>query len=439
MRLLPPHFSKALILENPSPALDDLLLQQGIEPERLPEAATQDRALVLRRLAEGQHDLIFKRSRFAIDDAVLDASPNLAAIMLCCIGDDSVDKTACARRGVLVMNDPVSNGRSVAEMVLGEIICLARRIFTANDAGRTHLWTKSSMRRYEVNGKRLGLIGLGHIGKQVARLGEAIGMEIVFYDRAEVAREVGLALGYQALGSTAEVFAQSDVVTLHVSATDPGGKSNENFVTFDDFALLASERGENSPRLFINASRGFLYPVDDLKRAIQEGHVRAAAVDVFPEEPGSTQDAWHNPYADMEAVVTTPHIGAATQEAQPRIATRIAGTTRLLNRQGTVRDTVYSPRRVIGVNADTPYHVLTVVHSDARGTKKAIDDSLYEAGVSNLQSNHRDFPAYGIAYDVNAIDAPLSDDQIAALVANAQRLSGRDDAIRSLRQFSITS
>ncbi len=437
MRYLQPRFTKALILEHPDPSLDDYLREQGIEPERLPKSATADVEAVLRRLEAGQHDLIFKRSRFEVDDRVLSASKNLAAIMLCCIGDDSVDKEACARAGVLVMNDPVSNGRSVAEMVLGEIICMARRIFRANDAGRQHLWTKSNRRRYEVKGKTLGLIGLGSIGKQVAQLGEALDMDIIFYDSAELAREVGVTLGWQACGSMMEVFQQSDFLSVHVSAEDRRGHSNKDLISYEHFTQLGAHKGENSPRGFINASRGFLYDPEDLKRAVNEGHVASAAIDVFPDEPGSRDETWDNPYAKVDEIVTTPHIGAATQEAQPRIAAHVAGTTRLFNKFGTVRDTVFSPRRTIGVSAETPYWVLAIVHSDARGTKKAIDDSLYDAEASNLQSNHRDFPKYGLAYDVNAIDRPLTDAQIQRLIAHAQALSGDPTAIRSLRQFQV--
>jgi len=436
-RRLNPRFKKAIILEEPDPSLDDYLRQQGIEPERLPRSATQDVDGVIQRLKEGQHDLLYKRSKFPVDEQVLQASQNLAAIMLCCIGDDTVDKSACAREGVLVLNDPVSNGRSVVEMVIGEMIGLARRIFSANEAGRRHLWTKDSSRRYELLGKSLSIIGLGNIGKQVAKLADAMGMDVHFYDKSEIAREVGSTLGWTACTSLDEAFRKADFVTLHVSAEDPKGHPNRGMIEFDHFRQLAAARGENSPRGFINAARGFLYDPTDLKRAVEEGHVRAAAVDVFPEEPGSPDEEWHNPYADVEEVVTTPHIGAATQEAQPRIAAHMATSTQMLNEQGMVRDTVFAPGQTIGVNAEPPYWALAVVHSDVRGTKKAIDDSIYEAGASNLQSNHRDFPDFGIAYDVSAIDQPLDDAQLDGMIERAVELSGDTDAIRSIRQFKV--
>jgi D-3-phosphoglycerate dehydrogenase len=314
---------------------------------------------------------------------------------------------------------------------------LARRLYTANRSGRQHRWTKESTRRYELMDKTLSIIGLGNIGKQLARLADSFGMDICFYDESDVAQEVGTTLGWTSCGSISEAFRKGDFVTVHVSAEDPQGHSNEGLLNYDHFRQLGADRPENSPRAFINAARGFLYDPQDLRRAVDEGHVRAAAVDVFPEEPGSADEDWTNPYADLDNVFTTPHIGAATQEAQPRIASRMATSTRLLNEQGTVRDTVFGQGHTIGVNAEPPHWILAVVHSDVRGTKKAIDDTIYEAGASNLQSNHRDFPDLGIAYDVNAIDRPLSDAQLHNLIEEAASLSDDPRSIRTLRQFKV--
>ena len=220
-RFLNAHFQKALILEQPDPSLDDYLRKQGIEPDRVPKPDCYDQDAMVERLREGQHDLIYKRSKFVVDEDVVQASDNLAAVMLCCIGDDSVDKPACADEGVLVLNDPVSNGRSVVEMVIGEMIVLARRLYTANESGRQHRWTKDSTRRYELMDKTLSVVGLGNIGKQLARLADAFGMNICFYDRSDVAREVGTTLGWTSCGSLSEAFRRADFVTVHASAEDP--------------------------------------------------------------------------------------------------------------------------------------------------------------------------------------------------------------------------
>ena len=436
VRYLNSKFQKALILEHPDPSLDDYLRQQGIEPHRVD---TQDEDEVVALLEEGQHDLLYKRSRFVVNERVLQASENLAAIMLCCIGDDSVDKHACADEGVLVMNDPISNGWSVVELVFGEMITLARRIFEAEKATSKNEWTKDNIHRFELRDKSLSIIGLGNIGKQVAKMAEAFHMEVNFYDSDEVAQEVGNTLGWNQCGSISEAFREGDFVTVHVSAEDHRGHSNEGLLNYEEhFSQLAANRGENSPRIFINASRGFLYDPSDLIRAVEDGKVDYASVDVYPTEPGSKGDAWTNPYSDYDRILNTPHIGAATQEAQPRIAKHKATTTQLFDCYGTVRDTVYAPGHTIGVEAEDPDVILSVVHSDERGTKKAVDDCIYEAGLSNLRSSHRDFPRYGFAYDVNAVDKPLTREQLGRLVEEARDISGDESAIRSIRVIDVS-
>lgn len=439
VRYLNSSFKKALILENPDSSLDDYLRRQGIEPHRLPKSMTQDVAAVLDVLREGQHDLIYKRSRFIVDEAVLTASEKLAGIMLCCIGDDSVDKEACAKHGILVTNDPISNARSVVELVFGEMLCLARRIFDANDKIHHNVWTKNNKARYEIKGKNLGILGLGNIGKQVAQMGEAFGMNIFFFDDSELAKEVGQTLGWTLCGSINELFEQSDFLTIHVSSENSRGQTNLNMLNYTHFSKLGAGRGDNSPRILINAGRGFLFEPDELKRAIDEESVKFAAIDVFPKEPGSGADDWHNPYSELPQVIATPHIGAATQEAQPRIASYVAGTTRLFDCFGTMRSCVYSPGKVIGVNdTEAASHILCVMHSDARGTKKAINDAIFDAGRNNIQSSHRDFSKYGIAYDVSAMDAALTDEQISALIQSARTISGDPTAIRSVRQIEVS-
>ncbi|MFB6264633.1 MAG: NAD(P)-dependent oxidoreductase, partial [Bradymonadaceae bacterium] len=180
VRFLDGSFDRALILEEPDEQLDEHLESQGIETQRFERGVS--RGKVLGALEEHQHDLLFKRSGFEVDREVLRASDELAAVMLCCIGDDSVDKQACAEEGVMVMNDPVSNGWSVVEKVMGEMVCLSRRIFGAVQATERGEWTKDKRHRYELNGKSLSIIGLGNIGKQVAKMAESFGMDIHFYD-----------------------------------------------------------------------------------------------------------------------------------------------------------------------------------------------------------------------------------------------------------------
>lgn len=432
-RILDGSLRTALVLEHPDASLDEHLAALGIEVVRPRE--TPSEAELIEILQQRSFQLIFKRSRVPITRAVLEAAPDLVAVMLCCIGDDSIDKQACADRGVLVFNDPKSNGRSVAEMVIGEIICLSRRLFDAARETDASRFLKSQVGRYEVQGKRLGIIGLGNIGRQVATLARHLGMDVAFYDNREVSREVGEELHYTSMRSVRDLFAACDIVTAHVSAHDYRGHSNENLITYDDFAAM-SEKTADSPRIFLNAARGNIHTADDLIRAVNEGHVRAAMVDVFPTEPTDKNDVWANPYASHPNILGTPHIGASTLEAQPRIAEYIARSTELFSQWGILRECVYSPRTVVGFDDYARgTHVLTVVHSSKRGTKRAIDNMIYAAGASSLQSAHKDFDPYGFAYHVIATSEPITDDAIEELYREAERVTGDPNAIRLVRRL----
>jgi D-3-phosphoglycerate dehydrogenase len=428
-------FTKALVLESPDPSLDQHLAALGIEAFRPHITPTNDAELIA-LLAQAPYDLIFKRSRVQITPDVLDAAPHLFAVVLCCIGDDSVDKRACAERGILVINDPISNGRSVAELVIGEIIMLSRRIFNAVDETRAHRFVKAQDRRYEVQGKTLGLLGLGAIGKQVAQLGQALGMRIVFHDNRDVAREVGETMGWHYAPSLRDLFVAADIVSAHISATDYRGRSNEGLLTSEHFAAFA-EKDHDSPRIFINAARGQIHTAEALLEAVDKQWVGAAMVDVFPTEPSDKNDPWVNPYAGSDRIFATPHIGAATLEAQPRIAQHVATTTQRLSTHGRLRNCVFGPKHLVGIEDDDVEHIMTVVHADTRGTKKAIDDAIFAAGASNLVSEHRDFNEYGIAYEVIAIDHPLSEAQLEQLARDAAKLTGDPTAIRAIRQIRV--
>ena len=429
------RLTRALVVERPDAALDLELSRLGITVERADEAS-DDQALV-RLLQRGQHHLLFKRSRLQVTEEVLAASDDLAAVMLCCIGDDSVDKEAAARHGVLVMNDPMSNGRSVAELVIGELIVMSRRIFEAVSEMGGSVWRKNNKARYEVMGKRLGILGLGNIGRQVARLADSLGMEVLFHDSSLVSHEVGVAMGYQPCASVDELFRAADFVTVHVSATDVHGRSNEGLLSLDRLRCFA-EGAPDKPRLFLNLARGVIVAPEDLRRAVEEGAVRYAITDVFPSEPGGAKDKpWVSPYQGEPRVFATPHIGAATMEAQPRIARYMARTTQLFSDFGMIRNCVFRPRSDIDFEVPRAGAMLAVVHTDKRGTKRAVDEAIFEAGASNLRSAHVDYPAYGVAYDLSALDQGLAPHQIAALVAEAQRVTGDPTAIRWVRTIPV--
>jgi len=435
-RLLMGALERAVVVENPDPRLDELLKAEGIAVTRLTEAP--DEQTLLKVMQDTRAQVLFKRSRVPVTRALVESCPDLFAIQLCCIGDDSVDKQACADHGVLVFNDPVSNGRSVVELVMAHLISLSRRLFETDTSCREGVWDKNNRERYEVMGKTLGILGLGNIGRAVARAADAFGMKIRFYDSRYAATEVGTEFGWESMGSIEDLMAGSDFVTVHLSATDATGESNKNILTRQRLEMLGKGMSENSPRIFINLSRGFLFEPQDLLAAMDTGAIRRAAVDVYPDEPRG-KESWSNPYRSNPRVVVTPHIGAATQEAQPRIAQRVAWTLGQFSKNGTVRDMVFAPRERLGlVDPRSRDKVLLVVaHSTARGTKRAVDDAIYRAGASNLSSVHKDFEALGVAYDLSEIDRPLSKDELLNLINTASKETGDPSAIRSVRQIQI--
>lgn len=427
-------FRRALIVEAPDPQLDGWLNQLGIETRRLD--AVPDEATLASAIQEFGAEVLFKRSRVPVTRSLIEACPGLHAVQLCCIGSDSVDLDACADHGVLVFNDPVSNGRSVVELAVAHLIALSRRLYETDVQMHQNNWDKSASGRYEVLGKRLGIVGLGNIGRQVARVAEALGMEVAFFDNRMVAQEIGVEMGWTRAASLEELFAQADMISVHTSARDTFGNDNANLL--DPFLhRLGEERGKSSPRIFLNLARGNVHSAEALLDAVRRGAVRYAAVDVYPEEPAPGAPAWQNPYAEEPRVVCSPHIGAATQEAQPRIARRVADTIGAFSRYGTLRDCVFDPRAVLSVGDQARGNVfLAVVHSTRRGTKKAIDDAIYGAEANNLFSTHQDFES-GVAYDLSVMDRPLSEAEIERLVRNATEISGDPEAVRAVRQVRV--
>ena len=432
-RILTEPLARALIVESPHQSLDQYLMGMDITPKRVDQVPSDQALIDAIRAHDAQ--ILFKRSRVPVSEEVVTACPSLHVVQLCCIGSDSVDLSACAEHGVMVFNDPVSNGRSVVELAVGHLVALSRRLYETDLSTHQGSWEKTNAGRYEIQGKKLGIIGLGNIGRAVAKVAEALGMEVWFYDNRPVAQEVGEEMGWAYCDDMSKLFAGSDMVTVHISAKDANGNDNVNLLD-DHLGALGSERPSTSPRLFLNLARGNLHTPKALLDAVGSGAVRRAAVDVYPEEPGPGQKSWDNPYANEPRIICTPHIGAATQEAQPRIARRVSATVEAFNRFGTMRDCVYAPRTKMSVRDHAKGRVvLAVTHSVSRGTKKAVDDSIFEAGCNNFGSTHRDFST-GVAYDLSVIDRPLDSRELQRFVDRATELADDARAIRTIRQIN---
>lgn len=245
------------------------------------------------------------RSKTMITKKVLEAATKLQAIGCFCIGVNQVDLEAATQKGVVVFNAPYSNTRSVAELVIGASIMLIRRIVDKNKAAHDGIWLKEASGSFELRGKTLGIVGYGNIGSQVSVLAEGLGMKVIFYDT-----ETKLPLGNaEDRKSLKELLGHADIVTLHV----PELASTKNLINKNNLKYF--KKGA----ILINYARGEVVDLEALRKALIEGHIGGAAVDVFPVEPEKNGDRFSTPLQDLSNVLLTPHIGGSTQEAQHNI------------------------------------------------------------------------------------------------------------------------
>lgn len=250
------------------------------------------------------------RSKTQVTPRVLEAANKLQAIGCFCIGTNQVSLQAATQNGVAVFNAPYSNTRSVAELVIGAAIMLIRKIVDKNKAAHAGIWLKESSGSYELRGKTLGIIGYGNIGSQLSVLAESIGMKVIFYDI-----ETKLPLGNaQAKKSLKDLLAQADIVTLHV----PELENTRNLINKTNLKFF--KKGS----ILINYARGEVVDLDALSKAMKEGIVSGAAIDVFPVEPEKNGDAFSTPLQGLSNVLLTPHIGGSTEEAQENIGADVS-------------------------------------------------------------------------------------------------------------------
>jgi D-3-phosphoglycerate dehydrogenase len=269
------------------------------------------------------------RSNTKMTAKVMDSAPDLKAIGCFCIGTNQVDLKAAADRGIATFNAPFSNTRSVVELVIAEIISLARRLPEKTDKMHAGIWDKSAKGSHEVRGRTLGIVGYGNIGSQLSNLAEALGLYVIFYDIAD-----RLAHGNaRRMPSLDALLAEADVVSLHVD----GRPGNAGIFGAEQFAKM-------KPRsLFINAARGMVVDNEALRDNILSGHIAGAALDVFPIEPKAQGDEFVSPLRGLDNVILTPHVGGSTMEAQEEIGYFVAGKIRDFVRQGSTALSVNLP------------------------------------------------------------------------------------------------
>lgn len=298
------------------------------------------------------------RSRTQLTAEALAAAPKLMAIGCFCIGTNQVDLAAARRRGIPVFNAPFSNTRSVAELVLAEIVLLLRGIPARNAAAHRGEWVKSAAGAREVRGKALGIVGYGHIGTQVGLLAEALGMHVIYHDIV-----TRLALGNAApVRSLDALLEQSDVVTLHVPETPQ-----------TRWMIGAEQLARMRPgAALVNASRGTVVDLDALAAALDAGRLAGAAIDVFPREPESNDEAFESPLRRFDNVILTPHVGGSTAEAQQNIGVEVAGKLLRYSDNGSTLTAVDFPEVALPEHAGK--HRLLHIHENRPGMLSQVND-----------------------------------------------------------------
>ncbi|MGY8960159.1 MAG: phosphoglycerate dehydrogenase, partial [Alphaproteobacteria bacterium] len=293
---------KVLISDNLSPRAADIFRERGIEVDVKTGMSPEELIACI-----GDYDGLAVRSATKATAEVLAAATNMKVIGRAGIGVDNIDIGVATQKGVVVMNTPYGNATTTAEHAIGLMFSLARQIPAADASTQAGKWEKSRFMGIELDGKTLGLIGCGNIGSIVADRAQGLKMRVVAHD-PYLSPERAVDIGVEKV-ELDELFARADFITLHTPLTD----STRNIINAE--AIATMRKGVR----IVNCARGGLVDEDAIVAAIEEGQVAGAAFDVFTEEPARESVLFGNP-----AIVCTPHLGAATSEAQEKVALQVA-------------------------------------------------------------------------------------------------------------------
>jgi D-3-phosphoglycerate dehydrogenase len=379
---------KVLLLENIHPSAHELFRADGVHLETLPGALGEDE---LARRIEDVHVLGI-RSKTRVTERSLAGARRLLSVGCFCIGTNQVDLRGANRRGIPVFNAPFSNTRSVAEMIMSEIVMLARRLGDRAREMHAGQWRKVATGSFEVRGKTLGIVGYGHIGRQIGVIAEALGMRVLFFDVA-----AKLPMGNNRSTKTLEeLLGASDFVTLHVPETpQTRGMMGQ--------AEIAAMRAGS---YLLNASRGTVIDIGALAEALKSGHLAGAAIDVFPEEPETNSDSFKSPLQGLTNVVMTPHIGGSTAEAQEAIGHEVGSALIKFVNGGVTTGAVNFPQ-VDGPPTPGKHRILNV-HRNVPGVLRDINRIVSEKGANIAAQVLATDPDIG--YLVMDLDQDVSND-----------------------------
>ena len=389
---------RVLISDKLSPAAVEIFRSRGVEVDVRSGLKPGE----LREII-ADYDGLAIRSATKVTRELLEAAPNLKVVGRAGIGVDNVDVKTATARGVVVMNTPNGNSITTAEHAIALMFALARQIPEATASTKAGKWEKNRFLGTELTAKTLGLIGCGNIGSIVADRAQGLRMRVIAYD-PYLTETRALDLGVEKV-ELAELLARADVVTLHVPLTD----ATRNILSAD--AIARCKRGV----LIINCARGGLVDEVALAEALRSGQVAGAALDVFETEP-----ATESPLFGLENVVCTPHLGAATAEAQENVALQVAEQMSDFLLTGAVTNAINMPS-VSGEDAPRlrPYMDLCRQLGAFAGQMTAASEGTlrtiaieYEGQVAGL--NHKPLTAAALAgvlgpamAGVNLVNAPV--------------------------------
>ncbi|KAI1636925.1 D-3-phosphoglycerate dehydrogenase [Biscogniauxia mediterranea] len=406
---------KILLLENVNQSGKDILTSQGYQVEAHKSSLPED------QLIEKIRDVhvIGIRSKTKLNQKVLSEAKNLLVIGCFCIGTNQVDLEYAAQHGIAVFNSPFANSRSVAELVIAEIITLARQLGDRSNEMHRGTWNKVSHKCWEIRGKTLGIVGYGHIGSQLSVLAEAMGMSVIYYDVVSL-----MALGTSRQVPTLDsLLREADFVTLHV----PELPETKNMISAAQLAQM------KDGSYLINASRGTVVDIPALINAMRSGKIAGAALDVYPAEPRANGDyfnnslnSWEEELRSLNNIILTPHIGGSTEEAQRAIGIEVGDALVRYINQGITLGSVNMPEvNLRSLTLEEPDHARIIyVHHNVPGVLRKVNEILGNHNVDKQISDSKGNFAYLMA-DVSDVQTSDLRDIYDSLEALSSRILTR--------------
>ena len=388
---------KVLVSDKLSETAVQIFRDRGIEVDFEPGLG-KDKDALLAKI--GDYDGLAIRSATKVTEKLLEAADNLKVVGRAGIGTDNVDKVAASKKGVIVMNTPFGNMITTAEHAIAMMFAVARQIPEASASTHAGKWEKAKFMGVELTGKTLGVIGAGNIGSIVCDRALGLKMKVVAYDPF-LSEEKATKMNVDKV-ELDELLARADFITLHVPLID----ATRNILSREN--LAKTKKGVR----IVNCARGGLVDEAALAELLQSGHVAGAAFDVFAEEP-----ATENPLFNLPNVVCTPHLGAATTEAQENVALQVAEQMADYLLTGAVTNALNMPSvtaeeaRVMGPWLKLAEHLGTFVGQMSDEPVKAIN-ILYDGAAADMNREALTSAAISgfmkpLNPDVNMVSAPV--------------------------------